>query len=259
LQQLVRERLAEGVATYVALLADPEPRTRLQVTDLLLELPEHVGVTGPELARHLETETDETVRANAIWVLYRIAGNDYTDLFARLAEEEQPKLARLAALGACVSLLGDGAPATCPEELLFVVEAAGRDLVQRWDALPSTSEFLHDLALPLARLSAERAAWLLPSMVRAYETGVARGWDAQDALLTVALEPGGARVPPDALNDLQRRAIRAVALHAFPKPNWTDGRAAAVLMRHGLPGKLEETEQFLGEPLHRRKPWWRFW
>ena len=36
LLQLVRERLAEGVTTYIALLEDPEPRTRLQVTDLLV-------------------------------------------------------------------------------------------------------------------------------------------------------------------------------------------------------------------------------
>jgi hypothetical protein len=156
-------------------------------------------------------------------------------------------------------VLGHAAPGTTSEELLSVVEAADRDLVQRWDALPSTREFLRDLAVPLACLSADDAALLLPSMVRAYETGVARGWDAQEALLTVALEPGGARGPLGALNDLQRRAIRAAALHAFPTPTWTDGNVANVLMRHGLPGKLEEMEQFLGGPLHRRKPWWWFW
>lgn len=257
LLRLVRERLAEGVATYIELLEDPEPRTRLQVTDLLFELPEHVGMTAPALVRRLETETDETVRANAIWVLHRLAGKDYTDLFARLAEEERPGLSGLAALGACVALLGPAAPGAAPEELLLAVQALDPDLVGRYNALPSTCEFLYDLALPLAGLSAEYATTLLPSMVEACETGVSRGRDAQEALLTVAL-PEGASGTSTGLTNLQRRAIRAVALHAFPEPAWTVGNVANILMRHGLPGRFEEMEQFLGEPLHKPKPWWRF-
>jgi len=110
LERLVRERQGEGVATCLALVDDPEPKTRLHATDLLSELPEHVGVAVPALVRRLETETDEAVRASAIWVLHRLAGKDQTDLFIRLAEEEEPRLSRLMALGACVALLGEAAP-----------------------------------------------------------------------------------------------------------------------------------------------------
>jgi len=142
-----------------------------------------------------------------------------------------------------------------------VVEAADRELTRRYSALPSATETFHDLVLPLSRPSADDAALLLLSMVRALESGVARGRDAQEALLTVALEPLSVPVALDALSHLRRRAIRAVALHAFPKPTWTDGSVASVLMRHGLPGTFEEMEQFLGEPLHgrKRRPWWRLW
>ena len=114
LLQLVRERLAEGVTTYVALLEDPEPRSRLQVTDLLSELPEHVGAIAPALVRYLETETEERARANAIWVLHQLAGKQHTDLFARLAEEEQPRLAHLAALGGVSRCSGTQRPGPRP-------------------------------------------------------------------------------------------------------------------------------------------------
>jgi hypothetical protein len=96
-------------------------------------------------------------------------------------------------------------------------------------------------------------------MVKAVERGVTRAEDADDALLTVALAPGESPPAREALTNLQRRAIRAVARKTFYHPTIVLALTNSVLARHGLPNTRREIEHFLGEPLCPRKPWWRFW
>lgn len=262
LKRLVHQRLGERLAVYLALLQAPCFRTRLHAAALLCALPEHAAAVAPVLARSLETETDETVRTHAIWVLRRLAGEAQRELFLRLVATEAPGLSRLAALGACVAVLGEAAPPATAEELLGLLAETlpNADLVRRYDRLPSTTEVLSDLALPLSRLGPDWGARVLPLMLAALESGVCRALTAQGALLLVALGTGNTPLVPETLTEVQLRAVRAVAAQVFPSARTTYGAGAAALQSHGLPGTYREMQAFLGAALRasrQGRPWWR--
>ncbi len=267
LEALVRERLGEGLPVYLGLLEDPEPATRLAATHLLSALPEHREAAEAALLRRIETETEEAVRGNAVRVLYGLTGGRQAELFRRLARTEASEPCRAAALGAYVAGVGREAPEEALEELTGIVREADADLVERYDALPSAGRFYNDLAVPVAAVSAERASELLSVLLEAHRRHLAWGEAFDEALLEIALAPGGRRVPLDSLNDDQREAVRIAALGAFPNSRTTFGNAVSLLRQYGLPDTCEEIGAFLGSPLHgsprpsvsHPRPWWRLW
>lgn len=267
LDRLVRQRLGEHMAAYLGLLEADESAVRLQATDLLSELPEYAAESVPALLECLDREADAIVRANAIRVLVRLAGAEHADLLASLADSEEPALSRLVALGGYVAVQGDEASRERLEQLRTVILNPDPELVRHYNSLPSTTQFLYDLAIPLASADPARAPDLLPAMVAAFEGGLSRGLYEAEALLTVALGRGGEQTSPSALSDLQRKAILAVARMGFPDPRFIIGVTSDVLRRHGLPGSRDKLEAFLGEQLHWRearpprqpRPWWKVW
>lgn len=227
--QFIRERVAAGSALYRELSAHADRQVRLWAAALLAGDFEALEAAY----RH---EKDPTVRAGHVLLV----GPRQPDWLASVLRQDRDELVRvLAAFG----LMRGGDP---PPEArsLFLAAFALPQLEAAYCELPFAGDFYGDLGLAFSVLSPEEKAELLPRLTELVERGPwseSRAW----ALLTLALGEGAPTQP----TLQQRRAVRAVALQAFPKPMTTYANIAQVLRAFGLPSTREGVEAWLGTPL----------
>jgi hypothetical protein len=234
---------------FASFLNDPEISMRLSASHLLLKLPDLKSQTVPALLAQLEREADQAVRANLLYVLFGLDREGQSAYFAQAWQAERAALPRCVALAQHVLQAKAAAPSEALDQLLECALTADEALIDRYNQLPSPGEFLADMAVPLALASPAHRQQILPWFVDQVEQRRMVTDRCAMGLLAVALLEDGLLADFEALSEIQKRAILAVARMAWPLPTHVFANMVGVLQSFGFPGTPEELGALLDRPI----------
>jgi Arc/MetJ family transcription regulator len=280
----LRSRIREHLPSYLALLQDAEPETRMQATALLVRLKDLAEQSFPAIETVVGNDPDPAVRANALIALARLDRGRAESILRQTELGDRDELPRTAALMWLVIINGQGAGSDRLSALHTLLVQSSEPLKKSYGRLPCAGRFDEDAASSLAAADGHYARLALGYLLPRLKGQVFLGDSTMMTLLYVAERADGRLAQATKLSDGQAEAVRVVAAVAWPKANHTMCNAVDVLRAFGLPTKKDAVESLLQAPLmgetstatstptilagapsraaevepHERR-WWQFW
>jgi hypothetical protein len=257
---LLHGRLREHVGTYLALLEDHDPETRLYAINLLAALPDLREHSLAPLAARARDDPGPEVRAGALIALAKVGGAQAEPALAQAITDEREPLARAAAVIWHVIVVKEKAGGGELDELHQLLETAPQDLKERYAALPCAGvfgegSFDDDAGAALAaagQTHAERALGVLNARLKSSRFLA----DAtMTTLLYAAERAGGPLRGAQQLTPAQAEAVRIIAGVAWPTPKQTFVNGVDALRAFGLPHDPAAIRRLLGDPEPVTEPW----
>lgn len=263
----LHRRIRDGLATYLALLRDGPPLTRLRAASLMLALgPQSARQTVPALASAAVDDADPAVRAAALVAAVRLDAGAAEPLLRQRAEADADALPRAAALAWVTALAPDGATGHDVEALHAMLADPGSDVRARYEELPCVNRFDDDLAVALGAVGPEHARPALDVLAGRLRDAKYLMDNTMATLLHLARRAEGDFEPGAPLKPAQATAVRVVADAAWERGHiWMN--AVEVLGAFGLPQDRRAVRRLLGEDpgappaaaAARAKRWYEFW
>ncbi|MEO6887544.1 MAG: HEAT repeat domain-containing protein [Ktedonobacteraceae bacterium] len=213
-----RAAVRQGLATYLALLGESDPRVRMCAAYTLAHLEECAATTIPRLLTAFVQEHDPRVRANLLLSLEMLSRHECsaetTDLFLHSVNSREEPLVKLAAAMALTRQAGEKTPRRAVRILVNAI-ARPELIAEAYDELPWTNgSLISDISMTLRHLRPGMARIAIPALIDALaNVGVYSALSITQTLLYLAFNDKKERAlsVPQELTSEQRLVLSVIS------------------------------------------------